>query len=108
MTTEGARGSRERREQRRKTMRRLGFAVSATLATGAVLACMAFGVRTQSAAGKAAQSGATAAQVPAAGKAIEMASAGQIEPRQLAELLNETKGEKPAGLHVGFKNFYEQ
>ena len=90
-------------------MRRLGFAVSATLATGAVLACMAFGLRTQSAAGKAAQSAtAAAAQVPAAGKAIELASAVQIEPRQLAELLSETKGEKPVVLHVGFKNFYEQ
>ena len=87
-------------------MRRLGFAVSATLAVGAVLA---FGVRTQSAAGKAAQSAtAAAAQVPAAGKAIELASAVQIEPRQLAELLSETKGEKPVVLHVGFKNFYEQ
>ena len=89
-------------------MRRLGFAVSATLAVGAVLVCMAFGVRTQSAAGKAAQSATVAAQVLAAGKAIELASAVQIEPRQLAELLSETKGEKPVVLHVGFKNFYEQ
>lgn len=90
-------------------MRRLGFAVSATLATGAVLACMAFGLRTQSAAGKAAQPAtAAAAQVPAAGKAIELASAVQIEPEALAKLLQASKGEKPVVLHVGFKNFYDQ
>jgi hypothetical protein len=90
-------------------MRRLGFAVSATLTMGAVLACMAFGLRTQSAAGKAAQPAtAAAAQVPGAGKAAELATAVQIEPKQLAELLSETKGEKPVVLHVGFKNFYAQ
>jgi len=89
-------------------MRRLGFAVSATLAMGALLACMAFGLRTQSAAGKAAQSGATAGQVPGAGKAAELAAAVQIEPGALARLLQASKGEKPVVLHVGFKNFYDQ
>ncbi len=100
-------------------MRRLGFAVSATLAVGALLVCMAFGLRTQSAAGKAAQSAtAAAAQVPAAGKAIELASAVQIEPEALAKLLQEcikqtrTPGaatvECPEVFHVGFRNFYDQ
>src|SRR2546428_5964495 len=99
-------------------MRRLGFAVSATLAMGALLACMAFGLRTQSAAGKAAQSGATAGQVPGAGKAAELAAAVQIEPGALAKLLQEcirqtrTPGaapvECPQVFHVGFRNFYDQ
>ena len=91
-------------------MRRLGFAVSLAVTTAAVLACIAFGVRTQSAAAKPSQpaAAAQAAQVPGAGKAAELAAAVQIEPKQLAELLSETKGERPVVLHVGFKNFYEQ
>ena len=90
-------------------MRRLGFAVSSILAMGALLAWMAFGLQTQSAEGKAAQSApAAAAQVGGAGKAAELASAVQIEPQALAKLLQESKGEKPVVLHVGFKNFYEQ
>ena len=90
-------------------MRRLGFAVAA-VTIGVLVACMAFGLRTQNAAAKSAQPAAAAqtAQVPGAGKAAELATAVQIEPKQLAELLSETKGEKPIVLHVGFKNFYEQ
>ena len=84
-------------------MRRLGWAIAATTATGALAACMLFGLRAQSAAGKPAQ----AAQVPA-GKAIELANAVQIEPEALAKLLRASKGEKPVVLHVGFKNFYDQ
>src|SRR5947209_4737142 len=86
-------------------MRRLGFGVSAVVATGAVLACLAFGLHTQSAAGRPAQA---AAQVPGAGKAAELASTVQIEPEALAKLLQPSKGEKPVVLHVGFKNFYQQ
>ena len=85
-------------------MRRLGFALSATIAIGAIVACMALGPRVQSAAAKPAQ----AAQVPGAGKAAELAAAVQIEPKELAGLLSENKGERPVVLHVGFKNFYEQ
>lgn len=85
-------------------MRRLGLAASAILAAGALLACLAFGVRTQSAA----PAQAAAAQVPGAGKAAELPGAVQIEPQALASLLSETKGEKPVVLHVGFKNFYSQ
>src|SRR4029077_20582152 len=84
-------------------MRRLGFALSATIAIGAIVACMAVGLRTQSAAAQAA-----AAQVPGAGKAAELAAPVQIEPKELAGLLSENKGERPVVLHVGFKNFYEQ
>src|SRR5256885_8015002 len=86
-------------------MRRLGFGISAVVATGAVLACLAFGLHTQSAAGRPAQA---AAQVPGAGKAAELASAVQIEPEALAKLLQTSKGERPVVLHVGFKNFYQQ
>jgi thiosulfate/3-mercaptopyruvate sulfurtransferase len=90
-------------------MRRLGFAVSTILAMGALVAWMAFGLQTQSAEGKAAQSApASSAQVGGAGKAAELAAAVQIEPQALAKLLQESKGEKPVVLHVGFKNFYEQ
>jgi thiosulfate/3-mercaptopyruvate sulfurtransferase len=78
-------------------------AVSTTVVVGAILACLAFGLRTQSAAAQAAS-----AQVPGAGKAAELADAVQIEPKALAELLSKTKGEKPVVLHVGFKNFYSQ
>jgi thiosulfate/3-mercaptopyruvate sulfurtransferase len=90
-------------------MRRLGLAMSAAVASGALVACIAFGLRTQPAAAKAAQpAAAQAAQVPGAGKAAELAAAVQIEPKQLAELLSQTKGQKPVVLHVGFKNLYGQ
>ena len=94
-------------------MRRLGFVVSATGTMGLLLACIAFGLHTQSAAGKPANAAPaaaaqTTAQVPGAGKAAELASAVQIEPEALAKMLRESKGEKPVVLHVGFKNFYEQ
>jgi hypothetical protein len=89
-------------------MRRLGFAVSAILATGALSACVGVALQTQTAQGRAAQPAAQAAQVPGAGMAAELASAAQIEPKQLAELLGESKREKPVILHVGFKNFYAQ
>jgi thiosulfate/3-mercaptopyruvate sulfurtransferase len=85
-------------------MRRLGFVISTTVTVGMLLACVAFGLRTQSAAGKPAQ----AAQVPGAGKAAELASAVQIEPEALAKMLQASKCEKPVVLHVGFKNFYQQ
>ena len=89
-------------------MRRSAIAVSGTLVIGALLACMAFGLRTPSA--KAAQPAVAAAPVavPDAGKAAELANAVQIEPEALAKLLQATKGEKPVVLHVGFKNFYDQ
>lgn len=85
-------------------MRRSGIAVWVLVATGAVLASIAFGLQTQSAAGKPTQ----ATEVPGAGKAAELASAVQIEPQALAKVLQESKGEKPVVLHVGFKNFYDQ
>lgn len=87
-------------------MRRFGFAVSATVVAGALLACLIFGLRTQSADAKAAQS--AAVQVPGAGKAAELPSAVQIEPEALAKMLQPSKGQKPLVLHVGFKNFYSQ
>ncbi len=94
-------------------MRRSGIAVSGILAAGAVVACIVLGMQTQSAAARPAHPAATAApqaapQVPGAGKAAELAAAVQIEPKQLAELLSETKGERPVVLHVGFKNLYGQ
>jgi thiosulfate/3-mercaptopyruvate sulfurtransferase len=82
-------------------MRRLGLALSAALTTGGLVGFIAFGLHTRSV-------NAAQAQVPGAGKAAELASAVQIEPKQLAELLSETKGQKPVVLHVGFNNFYEQ
>jgi thiosulfate/3-mercaptopyruvate sulfurtransferase len=87
-------------------MRRTGLAVSAVLAAGALLACVVFGLRTQSAQARAAQS--AAPQVPGAGKAAELAGAVQIEPEALAKMLQATSGRKPVLLHVGFKNFYAQ
>jgi len=91
-------------------MRHTGFLITAVAGATALAACMAFGLRTQSAAAKAAQPAASAqaAQVPGAGKAAELANAVQIEPKQLAELLSATKGDKPVVLHVGFKNLYGQ
>ena len=91
-------------------MRRFGLAISAIVGSGALVACIALGLRTQSASAKPAQpaAAAQAAQVPGAGKAAELASAVQIEPDALAKMLQESKGEKPVVLHVGFKNFYEQ
>ena len=90
-------------------MRRFGLAISAIVGSGALVACIAFGLRTQSALAKPEQpAAAQAAQVPGAGKAAELASAVQIEPDALAKMLQESKGEKPVVLHVGFKNFYEQ
>ena len=88
-------------------MRRMGLAISAILATGALSACIVLGLETQGATAKppAAQA---APQVPGAGKAAEFASAVQIEPKELAEMLGESKREKPVVLHVGFKNFYAQ
>jgi thiosulfate/3-mercaptopyruvate sulfurtransferase len=80
-------------------MRRSVIAISGTLVIGALLACMAFGLRTPIAK--------AAAPAADAGKAAELASAVQIEPEALAKLLA-TKGEKPVVLHVGFKNFYDQ
>jgi hypothetical protein len=87
-------------------MTRSVIAISGTLVIGALLACMAFGLRTPSA--KAAQPAAAAAPVADAGKAAELANAVQIEPEALAKLLQASKGEKPVVLHVGFKNFYDQ
>jgi len=83
-------------------MKRMGLAVSATLAMGALMACIVLALETQSAAGR-------PAQVPSAGKAAELATAVQIEPEVLAKLLQGSKtGTKPVVLHVGFKNFYDQ
>jgi hypothetical protein len=48
------------------------------------------------------------AQVPGAGKAAELPESVQIEPDALAKLMQESKGQKPVVLHVGFKNFYDQ
>jgi thiosulfate/3-mercaptopyruvate sulfurtransferase len=97
-----------------KKMRRSGIAVWVFVAAGAVLASVAFGLQPQSAAGKPAQ----AAQVAGAGKAVELASAVQIEPAALAKLYQEcikqvrkpgaASVECPEILHVGFKNFYDQ
>src|SRR6202049_340425 len=83
-------------------MRRSAIAVSGTLVIGALLACMAFGLRTPIAKAAAAPPAADA------GKAAELASAVQIEPDALAKMLQASKGEKPVVLHVGFKNFYDQ
>lgn len=90
-------------------MRRFRFAVAASLTIGAFLACVVLSAErpaAQSASGASAQ--ATSPQVPGAGKAAELAAAVQIEPEALAKLLQESKGEKPVVLHIGFKNFYEQ
>jgi thiosulfate/3-mercaptopyruvate sulfurtransferase len=94
-------------------MRRWGFGILAIGVTGVFLACLMFGLRTQSAAGKAAISApaaaqATSSQVAGAGKAAELPAAVQIEPKSLAELLGDSKRQKPVVLHVGFKNFYDQ
>jgi hypothetical protein len=93
-------------------MRRLGLAISGILTLGALAACVALGLQTQTAQGRAAQPAATpaaqTAQVPGAGKAAELSPAVQIEPKELAEMLGESKREKPVVLHVGFKNFYAQ
>jgi len=89
-------------------MRRLAIAVSGTLVIGVLLVSMAFSLQTQTAQGRAAQPAQAAPQVPGAGKAAELASAVQIEPKELAEMLGESKREKPVVLHVGFKNFYAQ
>ena len=45
---------------------------------------------------------------PAEGPASDLAASVQIEPGQLAKMLQDAKGEKPVVLHVGFKNFYLQ
>jgi thiosulfate/3-mercaptopyruvate sulfurtransferase len=90
-------------------MRRLLIAASGILAMGALLASAAFALRTPGAEGRAAQPApATPAQAGSAGKAAELAAAVEIEPAALARLLQESKGEKPVVLHVGFKNFYGQ
>jgi thiosulfate/3-mercaptopyruvate sulfurtransferase len=78
-------------------MTRFGLIVSATLATSAILACVALGLRTPAA--KAAQH---------AGVAAELASAVQIKPRGLEKLQQASKSGKPVVLHIGFKNFYAQ
>ena len=83
--------------------RRLGVAVSACLTVGAFVVFLALGRQTQSAAAQA-----TSAQVPGAGKAAELAAGVQMEPEALAKLLQESKGEKPVVLQIGFKNFYDQ
>ena len=82
---------------------RLSVAVSAFLTAGAFLGFLALARQTQSAAAQG-----TPAAVPGAGKAAELAAAVQMEPEALAKLLQESKGEKPVVLHVGFKNFYDQ
>ncbi len=84
-------------------MRRLGLAVSAIVVTAALVACIAFGLRTPSA--KAAQPPASAADDV---KAAELPAAVQVEPQALAKMMQEAKGEKPVVLHVGFKNLYGQ
>jgi hypothetical protein len=98
-------------------MRRLSFAVSAILATGALSACIGFALQTQTAQGRAAQPAAQAAQVPGAGMAAELAPSVQIEPEALAKLYQECikqtrrpgeVRECPEILHVGFRNFYAQ
>ena len=82
---------------------RLSVAVSAFLTVGAFLGLLALGRQMQSAAAQTAP-----AAVPGAGKAAELAAAVQMEPEALAKLLQDSKGEKPVVLHVGFKNFYDQ
>jgi len=83
-------------------MKRLGLAVSATVAMGALTACIVLALQTQSVAGR-------PAQVPSTGKAAELATTVQIEPEALAKLLLTAKaGTKPVVLHVGFKIFYDQ
>jgi hypothetical protein len=64
------------------------------------------GLRMQIAQGRSAR--AEAAQVPSAGKAIELANAVQMEPEALAKMLQAPQGDKPLVLHIGFKNFYDQ
>lgn len=85
-------------------MGRLKFAAWVILAMGALLAGMMFGLHIQNV--QAAQS--AAARVPGAGSAADLPAAVQIEPGALVKLLQESKGEKPVILHVGFKNFYAQ
>lgn len=94
-------------------MKRLSFAVSASLGIAAILACIAFNLKTQNAAAKSAQppdaaAQAAAEQVPGAGKAAELSPSVEIEPEALAKMLQSAKGQKPVVLHVGFKNFYDQ
>jgi thiosulfate/3-mercaptopyruvate sulfurtransferase len=93
-------------------MRRSAFLFSAILGTAVLVACVASGLHTlTAAAAKAAPSPAAQAaaeQVPGAGKAAELPSSVQIEPEALAKMLQSQKGPKPVVLHVGFKNFYDQ
>ena len=90
-------------------MRRSLIAASGIFAVGALLASAAFALRTQSVEGRAAKPApAASAQAGTTGKAAELAAAAEIEPAALARLLQESKGEKPVVLHVGFKNFYGQ
>jgi thiosulfate/3-mercaptopyruvate sulfurtransferase len=79
-------------------MKRFSMVVAGTFGIAALLVSMAIATTRQNANQNA----------PAAGKAAELAAAVQIEPAALATLLQESKGEKPVVLHVGFKNFYAQ
>ena len=86
-------------------MRRSAIAVSGTLVIGALLACMAFGLRTPSA--KAAQPAVAAApRTPAKRRSLRAPS--RLSLTRWRKCWQASKGEKPVVLHVGFKNFYDQ
>ena len=87
-------------------MRTRCCAVSAILGLMVVSIAVVPGLRMQIAQGSSARP--AAEQVPSEGKAIELASAVQMEPKALAKMLQAPKGDKPLVLHIGFKNFYDQ
>lgn len=82
----------------------------AMLGLAVVLACIVITAGTQN---STQNSGRTQAAAPAqstagGGTASELPTAVQIEPDEMAKILQSSKGQKPLVLHVGFKNFYSQ
>src|ERR1700686_4057230 len=75
-----------------------------------VLACMvvAAGTPYSTQNSRRTQAAAPAQSTAGGGKASELPTAVQIEPDEMAKILQSSKGQKPLVLHVGFKNFYLQ